>query len=124
MAILWPAGLPTDPLAETFKIGGDPRGRIATQTDTGPGQQRPRSPLEYERAELTIPVPRDDYFALFPPFYKTMLGNGSKPFEFPHPITLATLRVKFPPDDVPGYEATLERGGRWILLAMKWVVLP
>lgn len=123
MAIVWPPSLPTEPLAESFKLDGDPRGRIATQTDTGPGQQRARSPLQYRRMQLTIPVPRAD-FATFESFYQTTLGNGAKPFEFPHPLTLAALRVRFPPDELPGYEAALERGAKFILLAMKLQVLP
>lgn len=123
MALVWPASLPTEPLADSFKPGGDPRGRIATSTDTGPGQQRARSPLQYKRMELTIPIPRAD-FAAFESFYETTLGNGAKPFEFPHPLTLATLRVRFPPDELPGYEAALERGGKYVLLAMKLQVLP
>ena len=28
------------------------------------------------------------------------------------------------PYELPGYEAALERGGKYILLAMKWQVLP
>lgn len=123
MALTWPPALPTEPLAASFALDGDPRGRIATPTDTGPGQQRPRGPLEYRRMKLTIPIPRAD-FPTFEAFYAATLGNGARPFEFPHPITLATLRVKFPPDDVPGWEAPLERGGKFYLLAMRLVVLP
>lgn len=124
MPATWPPQLPTTILAETLVFAGDPRGRIGSQTDNGPGKQRRRAALRMKPLKGTIPVPRQDFHDYFEPFYEDTLKEGVLPFEFPHPITGATLRVRFPPDEIPGYEATLERGGKFYLLALKLQVLP
>lgn len=121
---VWPPQLPTKPLAEGYEIGGDPKGRIGSQTDIGPGKQRRRAALRTKDLKLTIPIPVADFRTYFEPFYETTLREGVLPFEFPHPETGATLRVRFAPGEVPGYKAPLERGGKYKLVSMTLQILP
>lgn len=123
MVATWPPGVDWKILAAGFSIGGDPKGRIGSQTDVGPGKQRRRAALRTKDFRGTAVIPAAQ-FPTFEAFYETTLKEGVLPFQSTHPKTGATLRLRFPPGKIPGYEPQLERGGKNYLVALELQVLP
>lgn len=96
----WPAYLPA-PEKDSIELTG-PRGAvIRTQSDTGPAATRPRFTAAPRGLSMSFaPVSATD-IAAFEAYFVADLAMGALPFDMAHPVTGATVSLRFEGD--PGY---------------------
>lgn len=96
------------------------RTRVATEMDIGPAKVRARYTDGVDIYECQHTLDFAD-IATFDTFYKTTLSNGTLPFLFDDPFTLASTVFRFAPDSDPLIRPL---GGRTFTLTMTWERLP
>lgn len=119
MASPWPGTLPQKFLVDGYSEGvGD--GLLEYQPDTGASLTRRRA--------TAMPKPMGGNFemtsaqiATLKTFFETTLIGGSLPFNFPDPLTGATLLVKFQKGGIPKWSAL---GGDCYIVGVSLWVLP
>jgi hypothetical protein len=67
---------------------------ISTEMDVGARKVRNRYTFGIDKIEGNIDLHKSLYTTLIT-FYKTTSAGGTLPFEFKHPVTLATIIVRF-----------------------------
>ncbi len=115
----WPISLQQkmDVAGFQYRMG---RTKVSTDMDVGPAKVRARFTDAVDGYDLQHTLDFDD-IATFKTFYKTTLGNGTLPFTFPDPFTLATETFRFAPDSDPIIRPL---GGRVFTLTMSWERMP
>lgn len=93
MADPWPVTLPQALLMDGNQ-DGSPDGRIKSQTDQGPGKTRRRTSAAVRKFQGRMLMTEAQLLDMRTFIDITTLG-GSLPFNFPDPITGATLLVQF-----------------------------
>lgn len=93
MSVLWPSGLPAKPLiAGSRRTWEDPV--LRTAVDVGPKKARRRFTAVSERFMVRYLLTSSELSA-FETFYKTTTKYGSLSFEMAHPVSGATVLVRF-----------------------------
>jgi hypothetical protein len=119
MVDAWPAGLPQRLLvANASKGAGD--ALLEYQPDTGPSITRRRSSATM-RPLIGSVILSSAQIAIWETFFYTTILSGSLPFDFPDPITGATLLVKHIKQTPPIWSPL---GGDNYQLDMSLMVLP
>ena len=90
--------------------------RVATEMDVGPDKVRSRYTRGVDSYECEVWLDMSEV-ATFETFYKTTLGNGTLPFEFPDPITQVVTEFRFKPKTSPVIRPL---GGLTFVLTMSW----
>ena len=90
---VWPISLQEFVNRDTFdyQIGDT---RIKSQLDIGPEKVRRRMTKSVDKMSATIWVTGAQYTTLYN-FFDVTVNGGVDPFDFTHPITGATLSVRF-----------------------------
>lgn len=91
---------------------------VRSDMDVGPAKVRSRYTDGVDQITCSIDMDLDQYDTL-KDFFKTALGNGTRTFEFLHPLTQDPIEARFmaPPTMTP-------IGGRYFKVAMQWEVMP
>jgi hypothetical protein len=119
MTDAWPTTLPQALLLNGASKGiGD--GLLEYQPETGPSMTRRRSSAVM-RPLVGAVILTDAQIATFEAFFYTTILTGSLPFNFPDPISGATLLVKFTKQNLPAYSPL---GGNNYQLSLNLMVLP
>jgi len=98
----WPATLPQRPLVNGFSE--TPQSNvIRSSMATGPAKQRRRFTAKIINYDMVFHMTAAQK-ATLDTFYETTLSDGITPFDFTHPISGATVSLRFM-EDPPSYRA-------------------
>lgn len=114
---VWPSSLQQLLNEDGFSYGIGPT-VIRSDMDIGPAKQRRRFTKPVDTISCTIDLSTSE-FTIFYDFYDITVNGGVTAFDFTHPVTAATIQVRFinPP-------VIASRGGGRYRVSMAWEILP
>lgn len=91
---------------------------LRSEMDLGPAKVRRRATKSVDMIDGAIDLPMVD-FTIFDYFFRTQVNGGARVFDFAHPITRATIQVRFKTE--PQIKA---KGGTTFVVSMSLEVMP
>lgn len=79
---VWPAGLPSAPQRDTFRISRPHNRPVSTEFEAGNTRDRPRGTIQFRMVDMEIRM-TPAQFALFDAFVTDDLARGTKRFTMP-----------------------------------------